>query len=409
VPFIVRAPASRESRILVQAAVNTWQAYNRWGGVSLYKNQLGESCKGVCTRVSFDRPYDPATQNFWQYELPLVHFLEESGYDVSYTTDVDTDRDPAELLRHRLVIVAGHDEYWTKAMRDGFDKARALGTNLAFMGANTGYWQMRYANDRRTIVEYRIASLDPETDPALKTIQFRKLAPPRPECELEGVQYVRSDTESLGGQHDFSVAPSALSNPWFAGTGFTATSSVPGIVGYEWDAVHPGCRTPPLTVLFHFAGPPATADSVRFTAPSGALVFSAGSLSFAKALDDFRYHDDAPPPGDRRLEAFMHNAFADLQRPPAPIAVRTAATQNGIAVTVRRSQDPRIQAMLVYRGRATNTLERGSRGLHLVCRTLATRCVDRTVPRGRPARYVVTVRDRWGTSVPYVTAPVTFR
>ena len=204
IPFVVRAPASQQSRILVQAAVNTWQAYNRWGGMSLYKNQAGRSCKGVCTRVSFDRPYDRQTQNLWDYELPLVHFLEESGYDVSYTTDVDTDRDPAELLRHRLVIVAGHDEYWTKAMRDGFEGARALGTNLAFLGANIGYWQMRYANDRRTIVEYRIAALDPEPSLALKTVQFRKLVPKRPECELQGVQYVRSEeSESIGGQHDF--------------------------------------------------------------------------------------------------------------------------------------------------------------------------------------------------------------
>ena len=132
-------------------------------------------------------------------------------------------------------------------MRDGFDAARELGTNFAFMGANTGYWQMRYANGRRTIVEYRVMSLDPETNPALKAIQFRKLVPPRPECELEGVQYVRSETESLGGQHDFAVAPAALSNSWFASTGFTAASWIPGIVGYEWDAIQPGCRTPPLT------------------------------------------------------------------------------------------------------------------------------------------------------------------
>src|SRR5207247_1311063 len=132
-PFVVRATAARQSAVLVQAAVNTWQAYNRWGGMSLYKDAAGNPCKGICTRVSFDRPYDPTTQNFWSFELPLVHFLEESGYDVSYTTDVDTDRDPSELLRNRLVIVAGHDEYWTKAIRDGFDRARSLGTNLAFM------------------------------------------------------------------------------------------------------------------------------------------------------------------------------------------------------------------------------------------------------------------------------------
>src|SRR5205823_5779801 len=106
--------------------------------------------------------------------------------DVSYTTDVDVDRDPSELARHRLVLTAGHSEYWTKAMRDGFEWARDQGTNLAFMGANTGYWQIRYADDRRTIVEYRNATADPEPDVLTKTVRFRDLVPPRPECELLG-------------------------------------------------------------------------------------------------------------------------------------------------------------------------------------------------------------------------------
>jgi len=350
VPFVVRAPASQQSAILVQAAVNTWQAYNRWGGYSLYTGPSGQSCKGVCTRVSFDRPYEPKSPNFWDYELPLVHFLEESGYDVSYTTDVDTDRDPAELLRHRLVVVAGHDEYWTKVMRDGFDTALARGTNLAFMGADTGYWQMRYADSRRTIVEYRLPRLDPEPNRALKTVRFRDLVPPRPECELEGVEYSRNNgVESIGGQHDYTVAPGAL-DPWFAGTGFTASSTLADIVGYEWDAVVPGCRTPPLTRLFHFAGPPAPADAVRFTAPSGARVFSSGSLSFAKGLDDFRPHPPLAATGDPRLEAFVRNAFVDLLRPAAPLAVRLSARPGSIAIRVNRAADPRIVDVRVYRG-----------------------------------------------------------
>ncbi len=188
------------------------------GRLQPVRGPTGASCKGVCTHVSFDRPYDQTTQNLWEYELPLVHFLEESGEDVSYTTDVDIDADPGELLRHRLVIVAGHDEYWTKAMRDGFDAARAASTNLAFMGANDGYWQMRYADDRRTIVEYRVGNLDPVSDPALKTRRFRDLVPPRPECLLEGVQYRRSgEAESIGGQHDYSVAPALAGGPLVRG------------------------------------------------------------------------------------------------------------------------------------------------------------------------------------------------
>jgi hypothetical protein len=408
VPFVVRAPAGlRSSAMLVQAAVNTWQAYNPWGGVSLYRDAAGANCKGVCTRVSFNRPYDQTSPSFLDYELPLVHFLEQSGYDVSYTTDVDTDRDPDELLRHRLVVVAGHNEYWTKRMRDGFDEARALGTNLAFMGANTGYWQMRYASLRRTIVEYRIRRLDPEPNPALKTIRFRELVPPRPECELEGVEYVRSDAESIGGQHDYAVVPAALSDPWFAGTGFTASSVLPGLVGYEWDAVEPGCHTPPPTVLFHYAGPPAPADAVRFVAPSGALVFSAGSLSFAKGLNDYQERPSVRPTGDQRLERFVRNAFGDLLRPAAPGVVRTSVGPDGLTISVRRTPDPRVDEVRIYRAPADQPLARGSRGLHLVCRTLGARCADRSAPRPGRVRYVVVVRDPWGASTPLVTDAVT--
>ncbi len=387
VPFIVRERPSRRSAILVQAAVNTWQAYNRWGGMSLYENAEGASCKGVCTHVSFDRPYDQNSPNLWEYELPLVHFLEERGYDVSYTTDVDTDRDAAELLRHRLVVAAGHDEYWTHTMRDAFEGARALGTNLAFTGANTGYWQMRYGNNRRTIVEYRRAKLDPEPDPALKTIRFRSLTPPRPECELEGVQYTRTEGEgeSIGGPFDYSVNDTALIDPWFAGTDFVATSTLPRLVGYEWDQVTPGCATPPVTVLFHYQGLPG-ADAVRYTAPFGARVFSAGTLDFSHALDDYEHHSGIPSLADTRLERFMANALADLTRPAVPVSVDAVAAGKTIRITVQRHPDPRIRAVLVYRGRS------------LVCARLRTVCVDHHPPRHQRLRYTAVLRDQWTTS-----------
>lgn len=308
VPFVVRAPARRNAVILVQAAVNTWQAYNSWGGRSLYWNHTGVGDD----HVSFDRPYDPSgapregarMANLPQaWEFPLVRFLERYGYDVSYTTDVDTDRDPSELLRHRLVLTAGHDEYWTKTIRDAFERARDAGVNLAFMGANTGYWQMRYQDDRRTIVEYRTADRDPEPDPALKTIKFRELVPPRPECTLIGVQWGEI------GDADYTAvgAASTPPDPWFAGTGFQPNDVLPGLVGYEYDTISDGCKTPPLTQLFKAAPPNhLSAYAVRYIDPSGAYVFASGSIRFATGLDPLAGR------GDPRLRRFMRNALKDL-------------------------------------------------------------------------------------------------
>jgi hypothetical protein len=395
IPVIVREPPSQDSQILVQAAVNTWQAYNTWGGRSLYYNHTGIGDN----HVSFNRPYDPTQAKTAQdglnlnlpptWEFPLVRFLERYGYDVSYTSDVDIDANPDELLRHRLVVVAGHDEYWTKTLRDAFELARGSGTNLAFMGANTGYWQIRYADNQRTIVEYRNANADPEPDPALKTVRFRDLQPPRPECQLLGIQ-------SGGiGIRDYAVNPAAISDPWFKGTGFTATSSFPGLVGYEWDAITPGCQTPPLTDFFHYEGHQyANADAVRYTAPSGARVFAAGSFRFSWGLDPSTNPADPGPtyrnPG---LQRFMQNALNDLTRPASATSLQTRRRGKTVVIAIARHPDPRVLATLVYRGR------------RLVCRTTRTACVDHHPPSGHVPRYVAVLQDPWGTSTPVQSNP----
>ena len=393
IPFIVREPATHRSNALVQAPVNTWQAYNAWGGRSLYFNYNGVGDN----HVSFDRPYDertmktadgPATDNAnlpQVSEFPLVRFLERRGYDVSYTTDADTDATPGELLRHRLVIVAGHDEYWTQSIRDAFERARDLGTNLAFVGANIGFWQMRYEDGRRTIVEYRNAGPDPNPDPALKTVLFRELQPPRPECRLLGVQGIVEPGNQSIGVRDLTANPAALGDPWFARTGITAATVLPQLVGYEWDLVTPGCATPPLTSLFHVSGTPSY-DGVRYTAPSGARVFSAGTLRFSWGLDETTGHGSPP------LQQFMRNALDDLTRPAPPASVRVTRTRTGVRVVVRRLPDARPRRLVVYDH------------ARLVCSTTKAVCIDTRAPRARKVRYTVVLRDRWRPSFPVLSA-----
>ena len=395
VPFVVRAAASQASNALVQAPVNTWEAYNGWGGRSLYSNFTGIGDN----HVSFERPFDertmktadgPATDNAnlpQVSEFPLVRFLERSGYDVSYQTDVDTDAEPASLLRHRLVIVNGHDEYWTKGIRDAFERARDLGTNLAFLGANIGFWQMRYEDSRRTIVEYRNAGPDPNPDPALKTVMFRELQPPRPECRLLGVQGIVEPGNQSIGVRALAPNPAALGDAWFSRAGFTASTVLPDLVGYEWDLVTPGCQTPPLVDLFHVSGTP-NYDGVRYKASSGARVFSAGTLRFGWGLDDTSAHVSPA------LQQFMRNAMDDLTRPAQPKSVSVMRARRGVRISVRRLPDARPSLLIVYAGR------------RLVCSTPKAACVDSRARRGRKVRYTVVLRDRWRASFPLLSATV---
>ena len=398
---IEREPPGRAAAILVRVPVNTWQAYNGWGGFSLYNFSTTAPGSDRAHHVSFDRPYDwtlPGAQGPLQWELPLVRFLEREGYDVSYQTDVDTHREPGSLLRHRLVIVAGHGEYWTRQERDALDAARDRGLNLAFMGANMGYWQIRYEDAERTIVGYK-STYDPNPDPSAKTAMFRELQPPRYECELLGVQHAGGALN--WGVSDYVVPPAAASDRWFANTGLSASSTLRGLVSVEADSIPPGATAAsscghPVTVIFHheaggdFAG---NADAVRYTAPSGSEVFSAGSLQFVWGIDDFSPDGLGHGLVDPRLQQFMRNVLTEMTVPPsvppvsAPSSVPPSSTPPSVPPSSVPPQPARITPRRVREAaRNPDPAPRDAESAKSASRS-AVSAGTRAAPRVRPGRH----------------------
>jgi len=291
--FLVReALGGRRAPILVQASPTTWQAYNGWGGGSLYEFNSPGGRRAA--KIAFDRPYDqPLEQRPEALEMPLARFLERFGYDVAYQADVDTARDPGSLAGRTIAVVAGHSEYWSKGMRDSFERARDAGVDLAFFAANAAYWQIRYEEDFHTIVGFKSPSWDPETDPALETDLFRALRPPRHECALMGIQHAGGTLE-WPTDGDYTVTDAAASDPWLRAAGFVAGDVLQGIVSREVDTI-PGNQTAAdscgnrLTLLFHRelgSAEQGDADAVRFTTASGAKVFASGSHQFVWGLED---------------------------------------------------------------------------------------------------------------------------
>ncbi|MEA2470318.1 MAG: hypothetical protein QOE38_1317 [Thermoleophilaceae bacterium] len=384
IQLVVRAAPDNHAAVLVQVPVNTWQAYNPWGGKSLYT--YNSTDRRAATHVSIDRPYseDVLVPVPWSVELPALRFIEREGVDVSYVTDADIDRSPRILLSHRLVLSLGHDEYWSAGQRRAWDVALARSTNLAAMGANTAYAKVRYEDGRRTIARVN---------------EFRSLRPRQPECRLFGVMY------AYNAQRPATVAPSAYAlaaaagDPWLIGTGLTRGDDVPGVVGYEWDTLEPGCFPGPVTRLLHASlngedGRPHPADAVRgVDAQSGARVFASGSIQFAWALDG--YGDHLP---SRRIQVLLENALYDLTRPAAPAPLEARAGRSGTALEARRPPDPRVRrvAIYVHGGRARFELQ--DPGVKLVCRPLRGRCRDRR--RAGLRRYAAVSLDRWGSSAP---------
>jgi hypothetical protein len=312
VPFVVRPAPGSTAATLVQQPVTTAQAYNNWGGKSLYTSNSTDAEAAV--KVSFDRPYmawgkaNPNARWPFVWDYQLLRFLEREGFDVAYTTDVDTHREPWSLIGYRLLMTSGHDEYWTSEIRDAFDKVVADGVNLACMGANTAYWQMRFEDDERTMVEYRRRALDPEPNRALKTELFRNLTPARSECLLWGVQYQDGLTSIRKPPRHYQLDPGCLEHPWMQETCFTHPTTMRGLVGYEWDAIQAGHEPTDATVFFHYDNELSNADVVAHRTASGSLVFASGSLQFSWGLDDWGHEDHA----DDRLQRFMRNALEEL-------------------------------------------------------------------------------------------------
>ena len=412
VPFVVReSPNGSHAAILVQVPVNTWQAYNPYGGKSLYN--FGCACGVAAVKVSFDRPYGVGAQGPFIWEIQSLRWLESQGYDIAYQTDYDTDQHPESLLEHRLVMTLGHGEYWTKAERDGFEAAIAQGTNVAFLGSNTGYWQVRYEDGGRTLVGYKDTVPDPVADPAQQSILFRELG--RPECQLLGVMHtaLRAHQDGLIG---YTVPASGASDPWMQAAGFKEGDFVPDIVGNEWDNVVPGCVPPgarDFTVLLHYQatpGVPSNADAVRYTAPSGARVFASGAQMWGWGLDTWavRYQGDSDP-ASPKLQQLMRVMLQDLTRPEPPQALyakRSPRLMKGKArvhVWGTLVADPRLSQVVILRHSGPADFAPSDPAATTVCtlasaQALATGCRDSV----RPGlyRYEAVASDGWGSSDP---------
>ena len=286
VPLILRSPTAR-GRVALVAPVATWQAYNVWGGYSLYQGANGDR---QAWAVSFDRPFQaPGHADLLYGVVPVVVEAERLGIPLAYLTDIDIAAEPGVLDGARAYVSMGHDEYWTPGMRAAVMRARDHGTNLAFLGADTEFWRIRLTRSLtgpdRVVVGYRSDYLqDPMRSrrPGLTTAPFSDPPVPRPEEALTGMRYACFPVD----------APYRVVAPrwWgFAGTGAHAGRRFPHLVGVEADRVHPGPATPrTLRVLsstpYSCNGIPTTSQSVYYTARSGAGVFDAGTLRWTCSM-----------------------------------------------------------------------------------------------------------------------------
>ena len=315
--FVVR-PAKPSGDILVKISGNAVQAQNPWGGGSLAGASLFADQGAM---ASFDRPSAPSLMDAEIYFLIWIENLaRDAKLDVGYISDFDLHQNPALMDGYKLFISGGRDDYWTREMFDAVEnRIFKQGKNVAFLGANSAHWQVRYADidampgaasRGRQIIAYRnsddpIASRfgDPRQAAALLTKSFRWQSR-RPETMLTGIaaqEDFEADASDPGA--DYTVIDATL--PLFDGTGWKNGDQIANIIGGAWgnrDPLGDGKRLwdqalslnpklPAENIKLLFSGSPigrsggkGLAEAVFWQSPAGAKVFSAGSLHWAWGL-----------------------------------------------------------------------------------------------------------------------------
>ena len=345
--FVVRDDA-RPSDYLFQASVNTYQAYNNWGGRSLYAYNSDFQAR----KVSFNRPYadsQGAGQYLGSYEYPAVRFLEREGYDVTYATDVDVHENANLLQFKKADLVVGHGEYWSWQMRTNIVAARDSGVSLGIIASNTCYWQVRFEPSisggvaDRTMVGYKDYALTEDPDYIngdssqyhLVTTNWRAYPVNLPEDAFIGVLY--ANVVQTG-----DIVVYNASNWVFNTTGLQNGSHLPGLMGVEVDTL--GSNTPPGTILlaqspYQFNGSTLYSDMTVYTASSGATVFAAGTMIFSWGLDNYNGGQVSPAAQQmtRNLLARFISDQPPISKPGGPY---TANVSQGLQFSGTASSDP---------------------------------------------------------------------
>ncbi|SEP99376.1 hypothetical protein SAMN03159444_00890 [Pseudomonas sp. NFACC02] len=285
--FIVKAAHKRPHALALVAATSTWAAYNDWGGANHYFGLHPQTPRGRSPVLSTQRPWargqvwlpkdaprsvnakrpgkpGPARYEFiewaslngfskyyalagWaSYERPFVIWAEQQGYVIDILTQDDLHRDPHALEGYVCAVFVGHDEYWTRDMRDHVDAFVEEGGKIARFAGNF-MWQIRLESGghRQIAYKYDAVAFDPvaETDPGALTSAWEDPRVGHPGASTFGVNALRGIYAGFGGMAPRSPRGYTVFRPqhWaFEGTGLGYADSFgedASIFGYEVDGL----------------------------------------------------------------------------------------------------------------------------------------------------------------------------
>jgi hypothetical protein len=272
--FVVRPPSG--TRVVLALSTNTWHAYNDFGGTNLYTGGTHVSMQrpmsagylykppGKGRRVTGTGAPDPqnaahvgyiqinhlsgyAGSAGWpDWELPFVEWAEREGFEIGHCTNADLEEHPEVLDGASLYLSVGHDEYWSRGMRDTVEAFIAKGGNAAFFSGNTSLWQVRIEGDAHDVMVGYKGSF--KSDPLMGTDReaevttfWSDVVVGRPENRMTGVSFTRGGYHRIGRNVTAGLGGYTVhrAGHWmFEGTGLgygDVLGAGATVVGYECD------------------------------------------------------------------------------------------------------------------------------------------------------------------------------
>jgi predicted phage tail protein len=366
--FVVKNEESHAS-IVLKTSDATWEAYNAYGGNSLYSCTNAWCPEGkpeaykAAYAVSYNRPFDgtietDAGQSAPFYaEYQMIRFLERNGYDMTYLAQPDIQAHPELLKNHKLFISSGHDEYWSGDERAAVESAREAGINLAFFSGNEVFWKTRYGPSmegtaNRTLISYKETHFNEPVDPqepnaatsSWGDARFKAGGAAKPANSLTGQYFLVN-----AGTTDIKVPGTFAKLRFWRNTAVSKLASNEtltlspgtGTLGYEWDVdpdngfrptgrISLSSTTANNLQTFTDYGTKTLNESLAthslslYRAPSGALVFGAGTVDWSWGLDntnawDVSSTDPSENPPDPTMQQATVNLFADMGVQPSTL------------------------------------------------------------------------------------------
>jgi len=295
--IVVRTPQISPTAPLFVVPILTYQAYNYWGGASVYTTHTGVRS----WRVSFDRPYIGGLGVFQNTgENAIIGWLSAQMPDLQFTTDYDLALAPPTVFPD-YVILGRHTEYVPAPMLDwlvdGVETRGVMG--LANLGANSLYWQVRLERPAAGAKDapFEIVCYKNDSDPTYPrdpvvgrgaTARWRDPLVGRPEGSFMGAQFA---AVLLGDGH-WPAAVTADAPAWLLrDTGLVAgVSLVADYMTGEADAIVPDGPPGSQTTAVLVSTPSISANArvgaaatIR-TFASGGRIFNASTLGVPEAL-----------------------------------------------------------------------------------------------------------------------------